>query len=226
MTSIEALESYMITNESAALAGLAALGLIGYTAYLAKKSKDNAKATSPTQPKVKSGPSKDEVIHQIKKSYGIDITIYPEDKFKNQNEVIASIRKDVTTWVSKIKGSSLCNQILSAGCTAVKKKIDDPDIKLSNEADLLYDVMVNDFGYSKSQITPATILRYVKVSEGINGWDSSIQIISNDASQDMNIFLGFICEDVSKMLNIVYDNYIMGAGFGDGDEGHVYYSLK
>lgn len=92
-----------------------------------------------------------------------------------------------------------------------------------------YIALVEDYELSKNQITPATILRYVKVSEGVNGWETCVSITTNECTQELNIFLNFICEAVAKMLTVVYSNYITWAaetGDGDGDVGHVYYHLK
>lgn len=86
MTSIEVLESFRIGD------------------YFANKKKaKNANNSVAQQPRPKPGPSKDVVIRDMKKLYGIDIEEYPEDKFANKAALINSIRQDVTNWVSKIK---------------------------------------------------------------------------------------------------------------------------
>lgn len=204
MTSIEALESFIIANEG----------------LFFKKNKQSNKSSYQTPQK----PSKDDTVRKFKTRYGVDLAELGEAKFSNKSEVINSMRKDVSAWVIKIKSSAYCRQLVNTACDDIKKKIDGEDT--STDVDLLYDVLVYDFELSKNQITPTVILKYIKVHEGVNGWNSSIAITSDDTPQEVNIFLGFICEDVSKMLKIVYSKYIDGAGFGDGDEGHVYYNLK
>lgn len=190
-----------------------------------RKRQKNANNSVAQQPRPKPGPSKDVVIRDMKKLYGIDIEEYSEDKFANKAALINSIRQDVTNWVSKIKNSSSCRKILSDACNEVKKKIDDPSYDISDE--MPYIALVEDYELSKNQITPATILRYVKVSEGVNGWETCVSITTNECTQELNIFLNFICEAVAKMLTVVYSNYITWAAeTGDGDVGHVYYHLK
>lgn len=210
MNYIETLESYTIANE----------GLF----FNKNKSTNNSVVQ---QPRPKPGPSKDVVIRDMKKLYGIDIEEYPEDKFANKAAVINSIRQDVTNWVNKIKNSSSCRKILSDACADVKKKIDDEDVELSGNSDFLYMALVENYELSKNQITPAFILQYVKVSEGVNGWDTCVSLTTNECTQELNIFLNFICEDIGKMLTVTYFNYMTwAAATRDGDAGHVYYKLK
>lgn len=204
MNSIKALESFMITNE-------------GF--FFNKKDKGSSYKAPPK-------PSNDEIIQKYKKLYGIELIEYPEDKFNSESEVINAIRKDVTAWVSKIKNSADYRQFVNTACTDVKKKIDDDSEKLSNSSDFLYIALVEELELSKSQITPANVLKYIKLHEGEDGWETGIAITSDDASQYMNLFLGDICETLSKMLEVAYTNHLKSADFGDGDEGHVYYTLK
>ena len=127
--------------------------------------------------------------------------------FKDKKEVFNSILKDCKDWVKKIINS---------------KAFEDNANELIHNEELMK-LIQDEYGeYYKPSLSRFRSI--FKVKEGIAGYEESIHII--DGSQSENVEFGWVCGDLSRMLEIKYNNYLSNISTGDGDEGHIYYTIK
>lgn len=141
-----------------------------------------------------------------KKYYSIyDIDEIDAGIFKDKDTLGASLLKDVKNWVKKIINSPAFKEWYN-------EFVEDEEW-IKN----IYDGSKPSLSYIKSLFKP---------EEGVNGLDETIRVISEDADQHECSDLCWVLEDLSRMIEVKYKNYIgNGVGTGDGDEGHLYYVL-
>ena len=139
-----------------------------------------------------------------KKHYNISLEKLPKEyDDKEDPNYYKNVLNDVKIWVNKIINSKIFKDF----CTEL----------LADEERMNY---IKDY-YSNPDSIKFTISDFksnFKVQEGPNGLNDGIQII--DASQQENAVFCWVCEEISKMIEIKYG---FGSGTGDGDEGCIYY---
>lgn len=152
-----------------------------------------------------------EYVKAFGKAYGISVDELrePEKEYKNNKEAYEDMLTDAKKFASKILNS----QLFKAN---VEELIKDEE-KL--------DYCLCGYGNSRPKPTLSHFKSIVKIEEGVNGYDESMQIL--DGTQEENVEFGWIAYDIGNMLDIKYAEWLhYGVSNGDGDEGHIYYQIR
>lgn len=146
-------------------------------------------------------------VQDCQKHYNIT-NILPklDTDFDSTEKVYESMLKDVKSWTRNITNSVPFKEF-------VKQLADDPK-------------RVEYIFYSHKPTPTVSYFKTIVVpSEGVNGYNESMQII--EGSQDECVEFGWITDDIAKMCEIKYSKYLKGGvSTGDGDEGHIYYKIN
>lgn len=139
------------------------------------------------------------LIAEIKKAYGVDASPIPDGAITSNDRLKSTLFNETKKFLSAVKRSPFYKTLLEDAIQSDYLKDDD--------------------------YTLDSINRDVKIMEGVNGWQSSLQII--DGSQEESEALYDITNEVCNFIGARFANYLMYApDTGDGDEGHVYYELE
>ena len=136
------------------------------------------------------------------------IQLVPTDKkFVSEKDVYNDMITNGNRWLNSIKNSKAfkdyCQELIS------------------NKEEMEH--LFSD--YVKPPTASVSYFKSIlKLHEGINGYKESIEVING--SQMERIYFGWVCDELSKMYEIVYPDNVGSVGCGDGDEGHLYYEIS
>lgn len=139
-----------------------------------------------------------------KDKYNITDVEECDKSFDSEEDKYNNIINDCKNWLAKIINS---------------KEFKDYVDKLLSDEKELERAGALDPGMPKPSLSYYKSI--FKIEEGVNGWKESISVC--DGTQDECVYFNWVTYLIAELIEFKYS---LGCDCGDGDEGHVYYSLK
>lgn len=187
-------------------AGLAVTGAIALlsipgavVSHIRKQKDAKNRAEQAYRDKMDAETKRQKTIDAFRQVYGIDASPI-STTFTSKDDVIRAIYSESKQALAKIKKSPMYKQLLEK---AAKDENSD---------------YVNDM---------RGIDRNIRISTGINGADTTMEVMSIDLDQITILNMASVCFELAKFISIRFGAYIKGdASAGDGDEGQISYVIK
>ena len=194
-------------QESIAAAALATIGIISVLsvpAAIIKSHRNKQEMVRVQQEKEQAKKSHEAWIaklrEDLKKVYGLDASAIPDGKITSMDQMKLVLFSEMKKALAAIRRS-------------VSYKAYITNIINTNELEL------RDAGYKPSDLDHSMTIR-----EGVSGWEETLETCTGE--QDVRIAMGHVTNDLAYFLETRFENYISSVGTGDGDEGHIYYTIK
>lgn len=205
MDRFEEMQCY-IAYEGIAAAGLAAAGGIALlsipgaiVSHIRKQKDAKNRAEQASRDKADAEAKRQKTIDAFRQVYGIDASPI-STSFTSKDDVVRAIYSESKQALAKIKRSPMYKQLLE---------------KAAKDEDSDY---VNDI---------RGIDRNIRISTGINGADTTMEVMSIELDQTTIVNMSSVCFELAKFISIRFGAYIKGnASAGDGDEGQISYVIK